>query len=98
MWGLLIALLIGIAFGYMSPGRQDKSRLFMKGLLWGVVIALVVAALGFFFGMNPLGLGDNGFFGLLISFVVLTVVFLIGVWVGDMIEGRKGHSGGLRRV
>src|SRR5688572_2283996 len=41
MWGILIPLLIGVAVGYLSPGHQDKSRLFMRGLLWGVLIAAV---------------------------------------------------------
>lgn len=92
MWGLLIALLIGLAYGYMSPGKQDKSQIFKKGLLWGLVIALVVALVGFFFDVNPLGLGDSGFFGLFLSFVILTITFIIGVWIGDMFD-RKRHTG-----
>ena len=96
MWGLLIALVIGLAYGYMSPGRQDKSRLFWKGLLWGVVIALVLAVIGWFMDLSPLGLGDASFFGLVLSFVILTVAFLVGVWIGDLVEGRR-HTG-LRRV
>lgn len=99
MWGLLV-FLIGIAYGWMSPGKQDKSTLFKKGLLWGLIIAIVVSLLGFFFNANPLGLADNGFLGILISAIVLTLAFIVGVWIGDMIEGRRhaGHGGGLRRV
>ena len=97
MWGLIV-FVIGIAYGYMSPGRQDKSTLFKKGLLWGLVIAVVVALLGFFFNSNPLGLGDTGFFGILISAIVLTLAFIVGVWLGDMIEGRRHTGPGLRRV
>jgi uncharacterized membrane protein YadS len=96
-WGLVV-FLIGIAYGYMSPGRQDKSQLFKKGLLWGLIIAIVVALLGFFFNANPLGLADNGFFGILISAIVLTLVFIVGVWLGDMVEGRRHTGPGLRRV
>lgn len=97
MWGILIPLLIGIAVGYLSPGRQDKSRMFMRGLLWAVVIALVIVALGYFFGINPLGYGDTGFVGLVISFVIAIAIFLVGVWIGDMIEGRRA-SPPARRV
>ncbi len=98
MWGLIV-FVIGIAYGYMSPGRQDKGALFKKGLLWGLVVAVVVALLGFFFNSNPLGLGDAGFFSILISAIVLTLAFIVGVWIGDMIEGRRHHNtGGLRRV
>lgn len=98
MWGLLIALVVGIAYGYMSPGKQDKSFIFKRGLLWGLIIALVVALLGFFFHANPLGLGDTSFVGLFLSFVVLTIVFVVGVWIGDMVEGRGRTTRGMRRV
>ena len=98
MWGFLIAIVVGIAYGYMSPGKQDKSFIFKRGLLWGLLISVVVALLGYFFHANPLGLADTSFFGLFLSFVVLTLVFILGVWVGDMIEGRKGRTTGMRRV
>lgn len=98
MWGLLIALIAGVALGYLSPGKTDKSRLFWRGLLWGVVISAVIALLGFLFGINPLGLGDAGFFSLMVSFVVVLVAFLVGVWLGDLIEGRRHAGPGARRT
>lgn len=97
MWGLIV-FVIGIAYGWMSPGKQDKSTLFKRGLLYGLVIAIVVALLGFFLDSNPLGLGDTGFFGILLSAIVLTLAFVVGVWIGDMIEGRRHTGPGLRRV
>lgn len=98
-WGLVI-FLVGIAFGYFSPGRQDKSQLFKKGLLWGLLIAVVVAVLGALFGANPLGLADVGFLGILIAAVVLTLVFILGVWVGDWFDSRRSVTGrtALRRT
>lgn len=41
------------------------------------------------FDMNPLGFGDVGFVSLTISFIVSILVFLVGVWIGDMVEGRR---------
>lgn len=98
-WGLL-AFLIGIAYGWLSPGKEDKSALFKRGLLWGVGIALLLAILGFAFGMNPLGLAGNGFVSNIIAVLVIAVVFVIGVWLGDMIPGGKrvGPNTGLRRI
>jgi hypothetical protein len=91
MWGILIPLLIGVAVGYFSPGHQDKSRMFMRGLLWAVVIAVVVAAIGWITNTDPLtmaGLGGS-YVGLVLSFVIALVIFLVGVWVGDWLEGRR---------
>lgn len=95
-WGLIV-FLVGIAYGWLSPGRQDKSHIFKMGLLWGLIISLIVAVLGYFFGVNALGLADNGFISNVIAFVVLTVVFILGAWIGDMIEGR-GSTRRMRRV
>lgn len=98
MWGFLV-FLIGLAYGWMSPGRQDKSRLFMRGLLWGVVIAVVLALIGFFFGSNPVTAGGNmGFFDVVWTAIVLSLAFILGVWIGDMVEGRRARTGGVRRV
>lgn len=98
MWGFLV-FLIGLAYGWMSPGRQDKSRLFMRGLLWGVVIAVVLALIGFFFGSNPVTATANmGFFDIVWTAIVLSLAFILGVWIGDMIEGRRARTGGVRRV
>jgi hypothetical protein len=93
MWGLLIAVLIGVAVGYFSAGKQDKSRLFWIGALWAVVVAAILNVTGWFVNINPTTAGgDVSFFGLLISFLVTIAVFLIGVWVGDLFEGRRTRA------
>jgi uncharacterized membrane protein len=96
MWGILIALLIGVAVGYFSAGKQDKSRLFWIGALWALIGAIVINAIGWFTGYNPLtgGAGVDGT-GLFFSFIVTLVVFLVGVWIGDMVEGRRTRRGAL---
>lgn len=96
-WGLVV-LLIGVAYGWLSPGKQDKSHIFKTGIIWGLVIAVVVALLGLLFKANPLGLGDVGFLSLFISFVVMTILFIVGVWIGDLLEGRGRTTRGMRRV
>lgn len=93
MWGILIALIVGIAVGYMMKGKQDKSRLFWIGALWAVVIAAVLNVIGWFVDMNPTTAGDDvGFWSLVVSFVVTLAVFLIGVWIGDLVEGRRHRA------
>jgi hypothetical protein len=89
-WGIVVVL-VGVAYGYFTPGRQSKLHILKRGILWGLVIAIVFAALGFFFGVDPLGLAVSpvSFF---ISFVILTLLFILGVWIGDLIEGRAGRG------
>lgn len=98
MWGLLL-FLVGIAYGYMTPGRQDKSRLFWKGLLIGVVGAILLSIIGWVTNSNPLAIQDTGFWGFIWAAIVLTVLFIVGVFVGDFFDKRRGYSGrSLRRV
>lgn len=84
-WGFIV-LLIGILYGYLSPGRQDKMRLFRNGLVIGIVLGLVFALLGSVAGFHPLGLGA-GVVAIVLGVVVLTVLFVLGAWIGDFLEG-----------
>lgn len=90
MWGILIPLLIGVAYGYFAAGKQDKSRLFWIGAVFALVTAIILNAFGWFTGNNPLTGGDNvDGTAIFVSAIVSLVIFLAGVWIGDMIEGRR---------
>lgn len=84
-WGLL-TFVIGLAYGWFTPGRQNKMKLLKTGLLIGIVIAVLLALIGYAANVNPLGLG-TGVVELVIATVVLVLLFVLGVWVGDLIEG-----------
>lgn len=86
MWGIL-AFLIGLAYGWMSPGKQDKTRLLRNGVLIGIGLALVFALIGWTTGAYPLGFG--GALGIIVGVLVVTLLFILGVWIGDLIEGRR---------
>lgn len=86
-WGLLV-FVIGFAYGFFTPGRQNKGHILKMGILWGIVIAIVLAVLGYFTSVPALGLG-GGFIGIIIEAIVLTLLFVLGVWLGDMLEGRR---------
>lgn len=96
MWGIIIPLLIGIAIGYFTPGRTDKSKLYLRALMWGVVIAIVLAIIGWATQTNPLGIGDTGVIGMVISFAISLAILVLGVWIGDWIEHRQHGEGGRR--
>lgn len=90
MWGLLI-FLAGLLYGWMTPGRHDKGRLVWNGFLMGIVIALALALLGAALGSAPLPLGA-GIVGIVLTVLVLTVVFVAGAWLGDLVEGALGRN------
>jgi hypothetical protein len=84
-WGL-VSLLVGIVYGYVTPGRQDKMALLKKGIVIGVVLALVFAIVGFLLNVRALGV-DLGAIGIFVEVVVLTILFVLGAWIGDVLEG-----------
>lgn len=85
-WGLVL-FLVGILYGFLAHGKQDKSDLFKRGFLIGLVLALILAVLGYFAGAPALGVA--GALGIIISAIVLSLVFIIGVWLGDVLEPKS---------
>lgn len=83
-----LALFGGIAYGYFSPGRQDLKTLLKKGLIFGLILAVVLAVLGILMNFSILGFGDS-FVGNIIGAVVVVLLFVGGVWLGDWLEHRK---------
>lgn len=82
--------MIGILYGALKAGRQDKSQLFKQGLVIGIVLALVLVLIGFLTGAPALGFG--GALGIVVAAIVLSLLFVVGVWIGDLVTGSRRHS------
>ncbi|HVL86693.1 MAG TPA: hypothetical protein VM681_01600 [Candidatus Thermoplasmatota archaeon] len=86
-WGLVV-FLFGIVYGYVTPGRQDKVGLFKTALLVGVVLGILFALVGFVVDLSPVGFASGqDVLGFIVSVVVLSLLFVIGAWIGDWLEG-----------
>ncbi|CAG0955294.1 hypothetical protein METP2_00464 [Methanosarcinales archaeon] len=81
-----LTFVLGIIYGYVSPGRENRGALLRKGLIIGVVLAIILVAVGLFVGGTIMTLSGISVF---IEVVILTVLFIIGTWIGDWIEGRS---------
>ncbi|HEX2066486.1 MAG TPA: hypothetical protein VHI93_06710 [Candidatus Thermoplasmatota archaeon] len=88
-WGLIV-IVIGFAYGAMKAGRQDKSRLFLRGLLIGVVVAVVLVLLSALTKVPVLQIaGVAGAVGIVVTAIVLSLLFILGVWLGDLVTGAR---------
>lgn len=86
-WGVLV-IVLGFAYGALKPGKQRKSSLFLTGLLVGILLAIVLLLLGFATHVPVLEIaGVIGAVGVVATAVVLTLLFILGVWLGDLVTG-----------
>ncbi len=79
---------LGIIYGYVSPGRENRGALIRKGLIIGIVLAIILVVVGLFMGfVGGTIMVLSGVF-VFIEVVILTVLFIIGTWIGDWLEGK----------
>ena len=91
-WGLLIVL-VGLVYGALLKGKQDKGRLFRRGVLIGLVIGIILAVLAALTGSPVLTiLALAGAVGILLDSIIISLLFILGVWLGDLITGAKGPA------
>lgn len=83
-WGLVI-FVVALLYGFLAKGKQDKSDIFKRGILIGLVLALIFVVLGVLVGSPALGFGAG--VGAIWNFFLLTLLFIVGVWLGDLLEG-----------
>jgi Mg/Co/Ni transporter MgtE len=82
----VIALLAGVVYGYINPGKEDKSKILKKGLRYGLIFGVALAVLNLLLGGGLL-LAGGTVIGIVIAVVYLTIFFIIGAFVGDLLEG-----------
>lgn len=91
-WGLIV-LAAGFAYGWFTPGRQRKTAMLVWGIVIGAALAILLSLIGYSANANPVGLGSDAL-GTFVSVLILTVLFIVGAWLGDFAE----HMGGRRRT
>ncbi len=85
-WGLLTRVIGGL-YGNFSPGKQPRGSMLLNGTLFGLVLAVALALRGILAGAPALG--GIGFFW---DIAALTLLFVLGTWLGDLLEGAKAPS------
>ncbi len=82
----ILIILIGIIYGYMKPGKEDRSALLKKGVVIGIILGAIMVVLGLIGGGGILLLGSLAGAVVFIEVIILAVLFIIGTYIGDMLE------------
>lgn len=86
----LVTVIIGAIYGYLKPGKEDRKALFKKGVMIGIILALIFVGLGIVFSGTRLLLysGVLSVF-MFIEVIILAVIFIIGTFIGDWLEEKN---------
>lgn len=87
MWFYILVILLGLAFGYMRPGRESKWGLLKNGVIIGIILGVVLGLIGWMFNMSFFG--TTSWLGIVWDVIILTILFIIGVFIGDLLEGMR---------
>ncbi len=82
----ILIIIFGIIYGYMKPGKEDRSSLLKKGVVIGIILGAIMVVLGFIGGRWILLLGTLAGAVVFIEVIILAVLFIIGTYIGDMLE------------
>ena len=84
----ILIIIIGIIYGYIKPGKEDRSALLKKGVVIGIILGAIMVVLGLIGGGGILLLGGLAGAAVFIEVIILAVLFIIGTYIGDMLENR----------
>ena len=82
----VLIIIIGIIYGYMKPGKEDRSTLLKKGVVIGIILGAILVVLGLIGGRWILLLGTVAGVLVFVEVIILAVLFIIGTYIGDMLE------------
>ncbi len=90
----LIVFVVGLIYGVVNPGKEDKLGLLKKAIIIGVAITLIFTVLFFVFTAPawvfvpfiPILGGIVGIFAGVLIGLYFGIVFVVGAFVGDLIE------------
>ena len=82
----ILIIIIGIIYGYMRSGKEDRFALLKKGAIIGIILGAIMVVLGLIGGGGILLLGGLAGAAVFIEVIILAVLFIIGTYIGDMLE------------
>jgi hypothetical protein len=87
----ILSFIMGIIYGYASPGKENLGALLRSGLLIGIGLGIIFVVLGLLWspGLLVLGIYTVSAAIIFLEILILTVLFIIGTWIGDWFEGRS---------
>jgi hypothetical protein len=89
VWLELLNLILGIAFGFFHRGKEDFNGILRNSAIIGIVLGIVfvIAAMYLLPGGITSDVGFLGVFGIFITILIFVIIFIVGAFIGDWLEG-----------
>jgi uncharacterized membrane protein len=89
VWLELLNFIIGIAFGFFHHGKEDLMGILKNSAIIGIVLGIIFVLVSMFLvpGGISIGVGFLGVFGIFIEIMIFVLIFIVGAFIGDWLEG-----------
>jgi hypothetical protein len=89
MWLELLNFIIGIAFGFFHHGKEDLMGILKNSAIIGIVLGMIFVIISAFLFPEEIGtiVGFLGIFGIFIEILIFVIIFIVGAFIGDWLEG-----------
>jgi hypothetical protein len=89
VWLELLNFIIGIAFGFFHHGKEDLMGILKNSAIIGIVLGIIFVLVSMFLvpGGISIGVGFLGVFGIFIEIMIFVIIFIVGAFIGDWLEG-----------
>ena len=86
----LLDLIIGIVFGFVHKGKEDYTGLLRNSAISGLVMGIIFVLLSALFFPEKTSIigGFTGILGIFVLIIVYVIIFILGAFIGDIIESR----------
>ncbi len=89
MWLELLNFIIGITFGFFHHGKEDLTGILRNSAIIGIVLGIIFVLVSMF--VVPGGISSDvgflGVFGIFIEILIFVIIFIVGAFIGDWLEG-----------
>ncbi len=89
MWLELLNFIIGISFGFFHHGKEDLTGILRNSAIIGIVLGIIFVLVSMFVvpGGISRDVGFLGVFGIFIEILIFVIIFIVGAFIGDWLEG-----------
>ena len=89
VWLELLNFIIGISFGFFHRGKEDFNGILRNSAIVGIVLGIIFVLASKY--LLPAGIMNEvtfqGVFGIFITILIFVIIFIVGAFIGDWLEG-----------